>query len=127
MDKINIELKNCYWIDKLEHEFSFENSNVNLIYAKNWSMKTSFAKTFKDLQNWEDPKEEIYWNKSNCKVKIDWNQIKKQDIFVIKSFEKAYESKSIAQLLVKDELKNKLSDIYKKEMNIWNIWKMNHD
>jgi len=114
MNKLELELKNCYWINNLKHTFCFENNNVNIIYAKNWSMKTSFAKTFKQLQNWEDPKDEIHWKKSEYDVKIDWKDIETNNIFVIKSFEKSYESKSIAQLLVKDELKNKLSDIYKK-------------
>ncbi len=111
MQKLNIELRNCYWIKSLSHEFSFENSNVNLIYAKNWSMKTSFAKTFKKLQEWKENEicDEIFWCEPVVKdIKIDWKNINKDDIFVIKSFENSYESDSVSSLLINNELKEKL-------------------
>ncbi len=52
MNKLNIKLQYCYGIKKLEKEFVFSNRTF-AIYAPNGSMKTSFAKTFKDLVNGE--------------------------------------------------------------------------
>lgn len=114
MKNLELKLENCYWINKLEHTFNFEKNNINLVYAKNWSMKTSFAKTFKQLQEWKEPKDEIHWKETKYNIKNNWEDIDINNIFVIKSFEKTYESKSIAQLLVNEELKDKLSEIYKK-------------
>ena len=48
MNKLNLKFKYCYGIKKLEKEFIFSNKAF-AIYAPNGSMKTSFAKTFKDL------------------------------------------------------------------------------
>ena len=50
MKKLSIKLENCFGIEKLQHEFDFSESNVFSIYARNGMMKTSFAKTFKLLQ-----------------------------------------------------------------------------
>ena len=46
MNKLNIELTNCFGIDSLKHEFDFGKGNTFSIYARNGLMKTSFAKTF---------------------------------------------------------------------------------
>ncbi|HET6929240.1 MAG TPA: hypothetical protein VFI45_02880 [Candidatus Acidoferrum sp.] len=49
MDKLTVDLENCYGIRKLQHEFNFLDGNVFAIYAPNGSMKTSFADTFNDF------------------------------------------------------------------------------
>jgi hypothetical protein len=112
MNTLNINLENCYWIKKLEKEFSFENSNINLIYAKNWSMKTSFANVFKKFQEWKENEicDKIFWCEPVIKeINNDWTPINKDDIFVIKSFETSYESDSISSLLINNELKTALN------------------
>ena len=115
MNKLNIKLKNCYGIKKLEEEFSFENnSKVNVIYAKNGLMKTSFAKVFKKFQEGkkEEIKDDIFGNKPViAEIKVDDNDIQKEEIFVIKSFESFYESASIASLLINNELKERLKNV----------------
>lgn len=50
MNKLNIELTNCFGIDSLNYEFDFEKGNTFSIYARNGLMKTSFAKTFQLIQ-----------------------------------------------------------------------------
>lgn len=114
MDQVSIKLENCYGIKKLESTFDFSNSKVNAIYAKNGLMKTSFAKTFKMLQ--EGKKEEIHdaifeSTPVIVDVKIDNIDIKKEEIFVVKSFESQYESSSVADLLLNKELKYRLAEV----------------
>lgn len=46
MNKLNINLENCYGIKKLQKEFDFSDRSAFVIYASNGSMKTSFTKTF---------------------------------------------------------------------------------
>lgn len=57
MNKVSIDLENCFGIGKLIHEFDYltNNSNTAVIYAPNGTMKTSFARTF-DLISKEDLK-----------------------------------------------------------------------
>ena len=52
---------NCHGIKKFKEKFSFKedntkNTNISLIYAPNGTMKTSFAKTLRDLGNDIKPK-----------------------------------------------------------------------
>ena len=49
MEKINLNLENCYGIRTLRQEFDFSGHNTYAIYAPNGVMKTSFAQTFKDV------------------------------------------------------------------------------
>jgi hypothetical protein len=49
MDKLTVDLENCYGIRKLHHEFDFTDGHAFAVYASNGSMKTSFADTISDL------------------------------------------------------------------------------
>jgi len=55
MERIKYSLTNCYGIQKLKGEFVFSckkvPTSVIAVYAKNGLMKTSFAKTFKKIQD----------------------------------------------------------------------------
>ena len=114
MNKLNIKLKNCYGIKKLNQEFDFTNSKVNVIYAKNGLMKTSFTKVFMKFQAGKkgEIKEKIFGNEPVIsEIEVDGNDIQKEEIFVIKSFESYYESTSIASLLINNELKEQLEEV----------------
>ncbi|MBS3993031.1 MAG: hypothetical protein KGZ87_04880 [Bacteroidetes bacterium] len=115
MNKLKIHFENCFGIKKLETEFVFNESNkVNAVYAKNGLMKTSFAKVFKKIQDGKesDIKDEIFNQEPIIKnITIDDKNIEAKEIFVIRSFERAYESASISSLLINDEIKEKLSDV----------------
>ncbi len=122
MNLLQVELKNCYGIKKLNEEFNFTtDNNVNVIYAKNGLMKTSFAKIFKKFQDGKDADIEdlIFKNTPVIKnIKVDGSDILKEEIFVINSFEKAYESDSISSLLINDVLKEQLEEVLNLRINI---------
>lgn len=119
MKKLKINLENCFGIEDLDEEFDFENSNIQLIYAKNGSMKTSFAKVFEKFQLGKESEiKDLIHNKQPVtkEIKIinednDEQEINKKEVFVIKSFILSYESEEIATLLVNDELKGKISEV----------------
>lgn len=46
MDRVKVDLENCYGIKKLQHNFDFKKEKVYAIYAPNGVMKTSFAQAF---------------------------------------------------------------------------------
>lgn len=116
MNKLYINLENCYGIKKLNHIFDFSNGNTQLIYAPNGSMKTSFAKTMKFLsgQSKDEPKDllnsEVF---SAKKIIFDNNSVKKENIFVVNGDEEIDSSKSFTSFLASTELKQRYDSIYK--------------
>ena len=114
MNKVSVNLTNCFGIDKLEYEFDFSTKNVYSIYAKNGLMKTSFANTFQKIQQGKANEicDRIFEIPGNAIVKIDDKDIEKKDVFVIKSYEAEYES-DISSLLIKGELKESLKEVLK--------------
>jgi hypothetical protein len=48
MNRVTIDLVNCYGIKKLKKQFDFSQDRVFAIYAPNGAMKSSLAQTFRD-------------------------------------------------------------------------------
>lgn len=120
MQKLSVRFENCFGIKKLEKKFDFRGSKVNAIYAKNGLMKTSFSKTFKMIQinKDNDIRDEIFDAKPVIvEAMIDDSNIKKEEVFVIKSFENSYESTSIASLLLNEDLKRSLDIVLRLREN----------
>jgi hypothetical protein len=127
MQKLNIKLENCYGIKKLEKEFDFSQNRTFSIYAPNGVMKTSFAKVFSKFQaglkkDLDDIKDNVFGIEPVFKeITVDGVKIKKDEIFVIPSFESYYESKNMASLLIDDVLKLKIQDILNKRDNFFKL------
>lgn len=88
MNKLKIELKNCYGISHLNHEFDFKSwdegpARAYAVYAPNGLMKTSFAKTFEDLSKGESPREARYGRHSSHVVQADGAPVPKEVIHVL--------------------------------------------
>lgn len=117
MNKIAVELENCFGIEKLKTDFDFSDCNVYSIYARNGLMKTSFSKTFKKIQinKADEIKDEIFNQNSCFNITIDGRNIEKEDVFVINSFENSYESESMTSLLVDSNLKETISIVLKQK------------
>lgn len=115
MQKIKCDLVNCYGIQKLESEFTFSDTSVIAIYAKNGLMKTSLAKIFKKIQDEkrDEIRDEIFDIQGEVKITIDGQGITNKDVFVIKSFEASYQSTNLADLLVDESIKEKIAEVLK--------------
>lgn len=114
MNKLDLEMTNCFGIDSLKYKFDFEKGNVFAIYAKNGLMKTSFAKTFQLIQRGkvEEVSDAIFGEQGLAKVAVDGQIIDKKQVFVIKSFENSYES-DISSLLIRGDIQEQLKDVLK--------------
>ncbi len=117
MQKLSVDLENCYGINKLEHNFDFSNDTRSLIYASNGTMKTSFAKTFNDISQKKEPKDNIFDKKPVFDIQITnkdsiRRNIEKADIFVIESFFDDIDFGNLSLLLANKELKNRFSKVY---------------
>jgi energy-coupling factor transporter ATP-binding protein EcfA2 len=120
MNKVLINLENCFGIKKLSYEFDFTNSKVCAVYARNGLMKTSFSKTFKKIQEnkQDDIKDEIYNLTGVANAKIDMKEMISDDVFVIKSYESSYESNNITSLLLNNEIKESIISVLKLKDNL---------
>ncbi len=129
MKKLEVKFKNCFGIKEMNEKFDFEKSNIQLIYAKNGSMKTSFAKIFKKYQKgkqleikdniFEDNEEKYLIRGDNDWLNIKGNKENSEDIlgneneniFVIGSLDESYESGSISNLLLNKDLRRNFDKI----------------
>ncbi|MBC7750320.1 MAG: hypothetical protein H7Z73_01180 [Candidatus Saccharibacteria bacterium] len=107
IQKLKIDLENCYGIRKLEHTFDFSEKNVVSIYAPNGTMKTSFAKTLDDYSKSINSTDEVFKGRATKTVINDQNDtaIPAENIFVIKPYIQNYKSEKITTLLVNKDLK----------------------
>lgn len=107
MNKLNVDLTDCYGISKLTEEFDFtkagsttlRHSQTQLIYAQNGVMKSSFAKTFKNISEGDSPKELVYDKPSFCVIEADGVALSSDSIFVVESKARYFESDKMATLL----------------------------
>lgn len=122
MKETEIKFENCYGIKKLDGKISWEKvdkdgkideTNVCLIYAPNGTMKTSFAHTFSDIEKDITTIDRIApENKTIREVKIDGQPINKDEILVINSYVKGYESLNESKLLASEKIKKQYDEIW---------------
>lgn len=114
MNKTSINLKNCYGIPALTYEFDFTEHDSYVIYAPNGVMKTSFAKTFKDLSERKDSKDSIFPERQTERQIFDETSspINPENIFVISPYERGYHSQRMSTLLVNHDIKHQYESIY---------------
>lgn len=114
MNRIDISLKNCYGIPDLSYNFDFSDKKPVIIYAPNGVMKTSFAKSFKDLSNGQDSKDNIFPDRITERNICDENGtiIPANNVFVIDPYDREYHSKRISTLLVNNALKKRYEEIH---------------
>src|ERR1035437_1011642 len=113
MQKLKLNLENCYGIAKLNYVFDFSEGNVKIIYAPNGCMKTSLAKTFNALAHDKHPEDQIFIDrKSICEITKGGKKLVPKDILVVEPYSDTYSSKDrMATLLVNPTLKQRYSEI----------------
>ena len=107
MQTISVDLENCYGIGRLNCEFRFDqDSHVHSVYAPNGFMKSSFARTLKDLADGEQPRDQMFPARpTRHQVQVDGVDIRPEQLLVIPPYEVEYQSKQATTLLVDAVLK----------------------
>lgn len=115
MNKIYIELKNCYGIKKLVADFDFTQKSTYAIYSPNGTMKTSLAKTLNDLSQSKNSEDLIFPERETSRLIQDENgtELLPEQILVIEPYNQAYKSNKLSTLLVNKTLKDQYELIYK--------------
>ena len=116
MQKISIQLENCYGIGKLLHDFDFNGAKAYSVYAPNGFMKTSLSKSFIDLSANKDSSDLIHPDRVTKRDIKDENgsDLKPEDVFVIEPYNENFNSEKTSLLLVNQVLKKQYDDALKK-------------
>lgn len=111
MDELKIHFENCYGIKKLEHTFDFTKSKVQIVYAPNGAMKSSFAKTLEDISLEKVSEDRIFTERINHRsALVDNRDILKEEIFVINRMQDV-DFKEASTILVNETLKSEYDTI----------------
>ena len=115
MKKISVNFEHCYGINKLQYDFDFEKSTFS-VYAPNGAMKTSFAKTFKDISDDCSTKDLMFPARDTVRVVVDENDIplEKDSVFVIDPIDEEFKSAKMSTLLANKELREKYDNVHLK-------------
>lgn len=116
MQKISINLSNCYGIGRLECVFDFTNVNAYSVYAPNGFMKTSLSKTFLDLSRGKESSDLIHPDRETKREILDENgvDLKPEQVFVIEPYNENFDSDKTSLLLVNKIIKKQYDDALKK-------------
>ncbi|MDH6354667.1 hypothetical protein M2132_000996 [Dysgonomonas sp. PH5-45] len=111
MNELKIHFENCYGIKRLQHTFDFTKSKVQIIYAPNGAMKSSFAKTFEDISFEKASEDRIFSDRVNHRsALVDNRDILKDEVFVINRMQEA-DFKGASTILANEELKKEYDSI----------------
>ncbi|CAJ0558657.1 hypothetical protein [Proteus mirabilis] len=116
--KLGLDLENCYGINKLVQELDFTRidgvDGVCSLYAPNGTLKTSLAKTLKDIEDDRQSKDVIFPERATKRVvTLDSQPVDAGQIMVINSYDESYSSKQVSTLLVNEALKRDYDEALK--------------
>lgn len=116
MNKISIQLSNCYGIGLLQCGFDFTNADAYSLYAPNGFLKTSLSKTFLDLSNNKDSTDLIHPDRETTRKIRGENDVDllPEQIFVIEPYNESFDSEKASLLLVNQAIKTQYDDALKK-------------
>ncbi|HFF8973981.1 TPA: hypothetical protein ACXEV6_002844 [Serratia marcescens] len=116
--RLGLDLENCYGINKLVKELDFTRvygiDGVCSLYAPNGTLKTSLAKTLKDIEEDRQSKDIIFAERATKRlVTLDGQAVDAGQIMVINSYDESYSSKQVSTLLVNEALKRDYDEALK--------------
>jgi len=115
MNKLNVDLENCYGIKKLQAEFDFSQHRTYAIYAANGAMKTSFAQTFKDISDGVESKDRIFPDRICKRSTKDENgvDLQRESVFVVRPYDEVLgHTEKTSTLLVDSVLRKEYEELH---------------
>lgn len=114
MRKINVTLKNCHGIRKLNSEFTFDSGKTVAIYAPNGTMKTSFARTLTDFSNGEATIDHVFPERQTERSinNEEGKELDPSDVVVVPSYDEELQPTELTStLLVNPGLRKEYEDL----------------
>jgi hypothetical protein len=115
VNKLSVDLDNCYGIKKLKQEFDFSEHRTYAIYAANGAMKSSLAQTFKDVAEGTPSRDRIFPTRVCSRKITDQNgvELPKESIFVIPPYNEEFgHTEKISTLLVDAKLRKEYEQLH---------------
>ena len=114
MDRVKLDLKNCYGIKNLQTELDFKKTRACAIYAPNGVMKSSLAKTFEDAAAGIPSTDRIFPTRATMRSITDekGKEIAKDSIIVVLPYDEQFGiSERTSTLLLDAKLKKEYDDL----------------
>ena len=108
MDKINVSIRNCYGIKRLDYEFDFSSESAYALYAPNGVMKSSLARVFSDIAEERKSGDRIFENRDPVRTITDenGNELDPECILVVPPYDPDLnKDEEVALLLVDAKLR----------------------
>jgi hypothetical protein len=115
MDRVTVDLKNCYGTKTLKYQFDFAQRRAYAIYAPNGSMKSSFAQTFKDIADGEPSKDRIFPTRVSVRKITDENgaELPKGSVLVLPPYDEFFShTEKTSTLLVNNTLRKEFEQLH---------------
>jgi len=115
MNKLNVELENCYGIKQLCWQFDFSTSRTYAIYAPNGAMKSSFAQTFKDVADDTKSKDRIFPDRVCIRKITDESgaDLPKETVLVVSPYDEVFgHTEKTSTLLVDNKLRKEYEQLH---------------
>ena len=115
MEKLKIDIENCYGIKSLATEFDFSKDNAVVIYAANGAMKSSLAQTFKDVADDVPSKDRIFPARISKRVIADekGTSLPKDNVVVIRPYDEVFaHTEKTSTLLVDSKLRQEYEKLH---------------
>jgi hypothetical protein len=115
MDRVSIDLENCYGIKKLQKKLDFSKHAVYALYAPNGLMKTSLAQTFLDISNGQASQDRIFPDRVTVRNIADENGVAltSESVFVVCPYDAQFaHTEKTSTLLVDLKLKKEYDQLH---------------
>ena len=116
MNKLNVDLENCYGIKKLQKQFDFSTGKTYAIYAPNGSMKSSLAQTFRDVATGTESKDRFHPDLVSSRTITDENglDLPEESVLVVDPYDNKDPSlpDKTSTLLVDSTLRNEYTQLH---------------
>jgi hypothetical protein len=115
MDRVKIDLTNCYGIKRLEKTFDFANAHACAIYAPNGVMKSSLAQTFQDAAEGVNSVDRVFQARLSARKITDeaGKEIEGERILVVLPYDEEFGlTEKTSTLLVDIKLRKEYEQIH---------------
>lgn len=115
MDRVTVNLANCYGIKKLQHTFDFSQKSAYAIYAPNGVMKSSLAETFKNAADGENSKDRIFPSRTSSRKIHDESgaEIEGERVLVVLPYDSEFgPTEKTSTLLINAELRREYEQLH---------------
>lgn len=116
MDKVTIDLTNCYGIKSLKKEFDFSKGSAYALYAPNGVMKSSLAQTFQDAVDGKPSTDRFFPKRPSTRKISDESgkEIGSDHLFVVLPYSSLLGvSEKTCTLLIEPKLKKEFEELVK--------------